>query len=292
MLQIPETEEAKPFLDHNQDHSESHHTCTCTHKSQGRRFVSQTLPWMISAISWLVMFGLLFSRQTARNETSDLPTNVIGTSHIATNDSDSTPLSNTQSPINAFFPTDFEDARSFVEYETRTFTGALLWNETTKRFFRNITTEEPQYVGPPSDAIDEAWEIFLKNEWTSMTDEEVKPYLPEIKIFNGGYLFEPDMFHSLHCLNEVRKRIDMDYYSNSEHDGIHIEQDDWDRIHIDHCLDQLRQTITCFGDLSPVPLYSWDGAPAGIGRGTEHTCRKLEPIQKWVDGRHSGKGSA
>jgi hypothetical protein len=42
---------------------------------------------------------------------------------------------------------------------------------------------------------------------------------------------------------------------------------------MDHCLDQIRQSIQCNGDLSPVPLYWWDG---------------WESIREWVDRRNLG----
>jgi hypothetical protein len=100
------------------------------------------------------------------------------------------------------------------------------------------------------------------------------------------------MFHSLHCLNAIRKERDRDYYSKQE--TSHLDQEinnsthfptDWDRIHIDHCLDQLRQAIQCQGDLSPVPLYHFEGVPIGIGVGQSHTCRKWEPMREWMDVR-------
>lgn len=188
----------------------------------------------------------------------------------------------------SYYPTDLESMRSSIIYEPRTFTGELYYNTTTKLFIRNTTSSTIQYVGPPSDAIDAAWEDLLHDEWTPFTLNETTPYLPRLKTFNGQYRFEPDMFHSLHCLNEIRKRIDIDYYTTEKPEHLHfkIDQEDWDRIHIDHCLDQIRQAVMCFGDLSPVPLYSWEGAPLGIGQGSVHTCRKWEPIREWVDARH------
>jgi hypothetical protein len=102
----------------------------------------------------------------------------------------------------------------------------------------------------------------------------------------------PDMFHSLHCLNAVRKALDRQYYSQQELEHVEIViqnsshfPDDWHRIHIDHCLEQLMQSIQCQGDLSPVPLYNWNGVPVGLGIGQTHTCRKWEPMREWMDQR-------
>lgn len=66
-----------------------------------------------------------------------------------------------------------------------------------------------------------------------MTAEEAAPYLPELRPLNDGlYHFEPDMFHSLHCLNEVRARMAEVLYPNATFEGHdhHYEKFDsrWD----------------------------------------------------------------
>lgn len=54
-----------------------------------------------------------------------------------------------------------------------------------------------------------------------MTEEEAAPYLPELRPLpvDGLYHFEPDMFHSLHCLNEVRTRMAKVLYPNATYQG-------------------------------------------------------------------------
>ncbi|KAJ5116680.1 hypothetical protein N7456_001028 [Penicillium angulare] len=128
-----------------------------------------------------------------------------------------------------------------------------------------------------------------------MTEEEAAPYAPDLNKspFSDDYHFEPDMFHSLHCLNAIRMDLDKAYYSihhNHHHEELEeaiknstMFPHDWDRIHRDHCLDQLRQAIQCHGDLSPVPLYHYNDDPIGLGVGQVHTCRKWEPMRKWMD---------
>lgn len=105
-------------------------------------------------------------------------------------------------------------------------------------------------------------------------------------------IIRPDMFHSLHCLNAIRMELDSDYYSKHPHS--HLDMDiknstafppNWDRIHMDHCLDQLRQSIQCQGDLSPVPLYFHKDVPIGLGVGQTHTCRNWESMRGWMDDR-------
>jgi len=103
------------------------------------------------------------------------------------------------------------------------------------------------------------------------------------------------MLHSLHCLNAVRKHLDLDYYEPSM-----VLPMEYRRMHIDHCIDQLRQAVMCHGDLTPVTLKPvWAGGESGkhkrlqfLGQ-TErmHTCRRWEDIREWVTERGE-KGGA
>ncbi|KAE8406716.1 hypothetical protein BDV37DRAFT_280674 [Aspergillus pseudonomiae] len=60
-------------------------------------------------------------------------------------------------------------------------------------------------------------------------------------------------------------------------------------MHIDHCIDQLRQAIMCSADLTPVTLQPVIQLREGrrylilLGE-TErtHTCRDFETIKQWV----------
>ena len=64
---------------------------------------------------------------------------------------------------------------------------------------------------------------------------------------------------------------------------------DYENTHLEHCLDRLRQAVMCHGDLTPSPLYIFDGFPVAIGKTGKRTCRKFEPIREWMDQR--GKGA-
>lgn len=106
-------------------------------------------------------------------------------------------------------------------------------------------------------------------------------------MIDEDYFFEPEVFHQLHCLNEIRMHIDRDYYESNGHDHHNLSRlsPGLDRIHIDHCLEQIRSSLMCAGDLSPVPMYTWKGFPLAFGRSGTHTCRKWEPIRAWYDER-------
>lgn len=111
------------------------------------------------------------------------------------------------------------------------------------------------------------------------------------------------MFHNLHCVNAVRMELSKTLYSNSSNNssssdsGNHHQQQHntelpewltgpgWKATHLEHCLDRLRQAVMCHGDLTPSPLYTFKGYPVALGRSGEHTCRKFEPIRRWMDER-------
>lgn len=56
---------------------------------------------------------------------------------------------------------------------------------------------------------------------------------------------------------------------------------------MEHCIDRLREYVMCHADLTPSPLYSYDGWPGVIGKAGPRVCRKWEPIRRWMDSRSS-----
>ena len=95
------------------------------------------------------------------------------------------------------------------------------------------------------------------------------------------------MFHSLHCLNSLRKaadnQVDMQYQRL---------QANFTQLHISHCVEQLRQAILCHGDLTPVtlrPIYNPERNSLNLLGETEylHTCRDWKIFKKLLHGRDS-----
>lgn len=57
-------------------------------------------------------------------------------------------------------------------------------------------------------------------------------------------------------------------------------------VHIDHCIDQLRQSLMCTADVSPIPYQWYDSLDSYMpATGSVHTCRDFEAIHKWAKGR-------
>ncbi|KAF2834039.1 hypothetical protein CC86DRAFT_377089 [Ophiobolus disseminans] len=162
-------------------------------------------------------------------------------------------------------------------------------------------------MGPPDDASDEAWRLLwdrgrlphsqhitscqLTNGPATLFAEIPAPdptLMPAKSIpipsTNGTrHVVGIDVFHQLHCLDSLRKRLRPARYPDP----------DWpmrgsDLGHPDHCVESLRMYLMCTADVSAVS-WVWQGGGEGEGEGegkwvtstTEHTCRKWDRIWEW-----------
>jgi len=106
------------------------------------------------------------------------------------------------------------------------------------------------------------------------------------------------MFHNLHCINAIRMELNQNLYgessvAGSKHHALpeSIVGPNYETIHLEHCLDRLRQAVICHGDLTPSPLYVFEGFPVALGKSGKHTCRRFEPIREWMDQRADKLGA-
>lgn len=57
------------------------------------------------------------------------------------------------------------------------------------------------------------------------------------------------------------------------------------RMHVDHCIETLRLSLMCYGDITPVLIY--EDAASAIGRradfNTHHKCRNFDKIRDFVE---------
>lgn len=86
--------------------------------------------------------------------------------------------------------------------------------------YRINNPNEPIYVGPPSPEIDKAWDQLLKGRYFVVTEEEAEEafgkshglYYHE----HLGYMVGLDVFHALHCVEQLRRALDREHYYNRE----------------------------------------------------------------------------
>jgi len=183
------------------------------------------------------------------------------------------------------FKTEFEPAALAIQLERVRFSGTPLFRENGTAY-RKVNANEPQYVGPPSDEIDSAWAGLIHGRYVSITEDEARnawgenyeEYYQDPVL---GFVAGLDVIHTLHCVNRIRKEIDRDYYFREDQ-----TPGGYDKEHVYHCIDILRQTVQCYGDITPIPIRWFDGIDRGfIDSDQVHTCRDFRKVREWVTER-------
>jgi hypothetical protein len=151
------------------------------------------------------------------------------------------------------------------------------------------------YRGPPSPETDAAWDRIALNarpirmtlEQLLRTGEKPTPSMagyPEE--YGGGYMASVEVIHQLHCVDMIRRA------SWGEEDPATSQEfkdspEVFRRIHLDHCIEMIRQNLMCRGDVTML-TYDWVKGVEGPlpNFNTPHRCRNLEKILDWVDEHH------
>jgi hypothetical protein len=80
--------------------------------------------------------------------------------------------------------------------------------------YTNGFTELSEFQGSPSPALDKVWEesYDLLSRIPKAQADLLRRQTAEIPDDDEHYIILLDVFHSLHCLNELRKEVSPDYY--------------------------------------------------------------------------------
>jgi len=157
-------------------------------------------------------------------------------------------------------------------------------------YYLTHNPDEPHYVGESSPEIDDAWErMLLHKRYLGLTPKEAAE--TDFPIDEKDWIFDlywvsPNTFHTLHCLNYIRRSLDRAYYTDIE-DLPARPFRMTHRMHLDHCIESIRQTVQCSLDITPVPR-PWI-PQAGIYHADIdqwHTCRDFSAVRNWMDWRN------
>jgi len=160
----------------------------------------------------------------------------------------------------------------------------LIEYQTVKFYSSNPGPGYSPWQGPPSPEKDKLWIDLFEYIGITAIDKASADQLPEATTPIPGheeqYVVELDVFHQLHCLNNIRMSYYPEYYNLSMWIG---DTPEAITVHLDHCIDQLRQYIQCHADVTPM-VWQWSEADNQYltDTGPTHSCRNFEKIQAWA----------
>ncbi|KAJ6526814.1 hypothetical protein B0H19DRAFT_970486, partial [Mycena capillaripes] len=139
------------------------------------------------------------------------------------------------------------------------------------------------FQAPPSDEVDAAWE-GLYQFGVSTIPKNQAALLPNktypIAHNTSQYLVQLEVFHQLHCLNQIRKALHHHYYDRTLDSASAALLDP---APLAHCLNFLRQSLMCAADISPL-VWQWNPGHkrAEIRFDIVHSCRNFDKVADWA----------
>ncbi|GAO20061.1 hypothetical protein UVI_02045890 [Ustilaginoidea virens] len=142
---------------------------------------------------------------------------------------------------------------------------------------------------PPSPAVDAAWDRISTEglELVTVTAADVAKSGKDPSATlraplswgrgEGAYLAQIEVFHQIHCLNELRKEMHRGYYYGGKGDG----GDELRRAHKSHCVHMLLQALACRADVGIV-THNWV-RNEGIAEPKTRLMPDFSTVKKCVD---------
>ncbi|KAI1496491.1 hypothetical protein F5X99DRAFT_400360 [Biscogniauxia marginata] len=180
-----------------------------------------------------------------------------------------------QASYESSYQSPYSPAQHLIQYEQR-------------QFFTLSASNPNGYSGPPSPELDKNWEDLYSMGIVAISRDEAEKLPNKTSMLphdeQQRYVVGLDVFHALHCLNMIRKLLHSEYYSESYLKDINQSHDNLD--HINHCVEYLRQSVTCSVDLAPIP-FQWSDAQNVYqpSMNVMHTCRNFDVVREWAKER-------
>ncbi|KAF4552928.1 Hypothetical protein D9617_8g049410 [Elsinoe fawcettii] len=170
-------------------------------------------------------------------------------------------------------------------------------NEAVEYFeynFDNMFSHKTAFRGPPTVEREKLWQELwdygeaniprdkLHHLVTGVKADKKWKTLPADK--GGGYAAAIGVFHQLHCLDYIRQYTWGDYYERHNLTNPHKSSAVGRRMHTDHCIEELRKTLMCYGDTAPMLVEVDPEAPIGERSDfdSRHKCRDYEKLRRWL----------
>ncbi|KAK4445587.1 hypothetical protein QBC34DRAFT_497503 [Podospora aff. communis PSN243] len=144
------------------------------------------------------------------------------------------------------------------------------------------------YQGWPTDEKDQLWQdLYDRGVTLRLSEQDHDKLINKTEhIPVAGYenerLVGLDVFHQLHCLNQIRMAFYPRRYNTSMVDeNGNVKYGQW--LHIDHCIESIRESLTCHSDIS-VNGFEWmeDKKILMPTLHNVHMCRNFSKIREWA----------
>ncbi|KAI0153414.1 hypothetical protein BJ166DRAFT_356240 [Pestalotiopsis sp. NC0098] len=136
--------------------------------------------------------------------------------------------------------------------------------------------EKSDFIGQPRPELDAAWDGLLKYQYQAVRPSQLaEAQSVTLNDVTGRVIIQLEAYHTLNCLNFVRKFAFRTYYNMTD-DQANIQN-------FGQCLERVRQTTMCYGDIS-VSTYVWAEGhliPFPNFR-LEHECRDWSRLETWA----------
>ncbi|KAI0468728.1 hypothetical protein F4859DRAFT_201021 [Xylaria cf. heliscus] len=151
----------------------------------------------------------------------------------------------------------------------------------------------------PSDELDAVWMDLLHALNVRITNDEMdllhENKSNRVQVTGGNrqsdrheydYVGVLGVYHHLHCLNNLRRRIHWDYYGPRMAGLKHLEG--LSKEHSDHCIDTIRQALMCHANTG-VYTSEWNYETHNPSRNLESrspsTCVRWDSLNDWARDR-------
>ncbi|KAK2056990.1 hypothetical protein LY76DRAFT_575289 [Colletotrichum caudatum] len=149
---------------------------------------------------------------------------------------------------------------------------------------KKILQSEPVFGQEPNNESIAAWNSLLPKGrgWVQMRNKTALPDMPGLNQSLPEHIALPSVYHQLHCLySTMRAYYELiDRINNPEQRRELPTDPGWNKEHLNHCWDYLRQNIMCAADVT-LEWHRWN-EKVETGWGYEHQCKDWDALTQWV----------
>ncbi|TEA19976.1 Cyclochlorotine biosynthesis protein O [Colletotrichum sidae] len=180
-----------------------------------------------------------------------------------------------------------EDSHVSPQCGSLTYTPAQEAVLLEKAKFHAGLNDTTRYRGDPRPEVEEAWDDLLSainirvdDTWLTKMGRDASTAV-KINDGKGGYAGMLDIFHHLHCLRMIRIGYTLDLYPEYQ-PMLSSQRGELIPMHIDHCIDELRQAVMCRADVTVLTSdwIDWHPKP-WLNFNVEHECVNWDNIFRW-----------